>query len=99
MINIIREELVQALQRIDSGNSNISEDDQLELIKIFRKINTDELSKIESYNYLGISRGTFDNYIKKGIIPKGHKIQGINALVWNKYDLNKIKNELSRKKL
>jgi predicted DNA-binding transcriptional regulator AlpA len=32
-----------------------------------------ELSKIEAAEYIGVSRATFDNYINKGLIPKGRK--------------------------
>ena len=35
----------------------------------------------------------FDNYIRKGLIPKGHKRPGFKELSWNKYDLDKYLNE------
>nr|DAM09941.1 MAG TPA: excisionase [Caudoviricetes sp.] len=31
------------------------------------------MSKIQACDYLGISRATFDNYVKNGWIPKGYK--------------------------
>lgn len=94
-MNIIRNILQQFINDIDSGNSNITEKEQLELLEVLQKINSKELSKIEAANYIGVCRATFDNYIKRGLIPEGKKRQGVNALFWNKYDLDKflMKNE------
>ena len=75
---------------IDSNNTNISEREQFEVIKFIQKINTKELSKLEAAEYIGVSRATFDNYINKGLIPKGRKRQGFKELSWNKSDLNKF---------
>ncbi len=94
-MNIIRNILQQFINDIDSGNSNITEKEQLELLEVLQKINSKELSKIEAANYIGVCRATFDNYIKRGLIPEGKKRQGVNALFWNKHDLDKflMKNE------
>lgn len=93
MINILRNILQQSIYNIDSGNSRISEEDQQEIINLFQKINSKELTKIESANYIGVSRATFDNYIRKGLIPKGRKCQGSKELRWNKSDLDKYLNK------
>ena len=90
MNNIIKMLLQQIINDIDSGNSNISEKDQLEIINVLEKINSKELSKIESANYIGVSRATFDNYISKGFIPKGRKRQGFKELSWSKKDLDEF---------
>ena len=87
MIKLIRELLQEQIDNIDSGNSNITEDDQLKVIELFKNINDKELTKIEAADYIGKSRATFDNYVKKGLIPKGHHKRGQNTLVWNKQDL------------
>ena len=94
MLQLIKLALQQFIDDIDSGNSNVNEQQQQELLDLINKINSKELSKIESANYIGISRATFDNYIIKGLIPKGHKRQGFKELSWNKSDLdNFINNE------
>lgn len=90
MNNIIKVLLQQIINDIDSGNSNISEKDQLEIINVLEKISSKELSKIESANYIGVSRATFNNYINKGLIPKGRKRQGFKELSWSKKDLNEF---------
>ena len=94
MLKIIRNLLQQIINDIDSGNSHISENEQLEAINFIRKLNAKELSKIEAAEYIGVSRATFDNYINKGLLPKGHKRSGFKELSWNKIDLdNYIKNQ------
>ena len=90
MLKIIRSLIQQILNDIDSGNSNISEEEQKEILDLLQKINSKTLSKIEAANYIGVSRATFDNYINKGLIPKGHKRQGFKELSWNKCDLYKF---------
>lgn len=93
MIKILRDLLIKIVDDIDSGNSNISKGDQLKIINLIQEINSKELSKIESANYIGVSRATFDNYIKKGLIPEGKKRQGFKELSWNKTDLDKFLNK------
>lgn len=93
MLKILRNLLQQIINDIDSGNSNINEDQELEIISFIQKFTSKELSKIEAANYIGVSRATFDNYIKKGIIPPGIKRQGRNQLLWLKSDLDKYNKE------
>ena len=88
MLQLIKTLLNQFIDDIDAGNTNINEKQQKEIIDIFQKLNSKELSKLESANYIGVSRATFDNYINKGLIPKGKKRQGVSSLFWNKSDLD-----------
>lgn len=78
---------------MDSGNSNMSEELELELIEVIQKGISPMMSKAEVANYLNVSSTTVDNYVKKGKIPKGQKRQGVLGLQWNKYDLDKILNK------
>lgn len=90
MKNLIKKLLQQIVNDLDSGNSNINEKEQLELIYLLQKIGQKELSKTESADYIGVCRATFDNYIQRGLIPKGHKRQGFKELSWYKQDLDKF---------
>lgn len=90
MVQILRNALKQLLNDIDSGNSHISESDEQEIISFIQKINTKEYSKVEAYQYLGISRATFDNYVSKGLIPEGKKKAGFNEKIWYKSDLDEF---------
>ena len=96
-MKIIRDLLYQIVYDMDSGNSNISESEEEEIIQLAQKISQKELSKIEAANYIGVCRATFDNYVKKGLIPKGQKRQGL-PLLWNKSDLDKFK-QMKQKKI
>lgn len=97
MLNILKNLLQQIISDIDAGNSNITEEDQIKIIDFIQKCNSEELSKIESANYIGVCRATFDNYINKGLIPKGKKRQGFNELSWSKKDLDKFLNDKNNK--
>lgn len=46
------------------------------------------MSKIQACDYLGVSRATFDNYVKNGWIPRGVKQDGFKELSWMKSDLD-----------
>lgn len=101
MLQLIKLALQQCIDSIDSGNSNINEQEQKELLNLIQKINSKELNKTESYNYIGVSRATFDNYIKKGLIPEGIEKQGYSNKFWRKSDLdeylkNNVKNVRKR---
>ena len=88
MLEIIKGILRQILNDLDSGNSNISENEQQQLLDLFSKINKKELCATEASDYIGVSKSTFYNYINKGILPKGQKYSG-KGVLWNKSDLDK----------
>lgn len=91
MLKIIRKLLLQILENIDKGNSNISEKESLEIIKLLKSYTdrTQKLSKYQSYQYLNISRASFDNLVKEGKLPKGKKEAGFKELFWEKKELDK----------
>ena len=90
MLELIKLAFQQFINDIDSGNSNINQEQQKELLDLIQKFTQKQLSKIEAANYIGVSRATFDNYIARGLIPKGTKRQGFKELSWNKQDLDKF---------
>ena len=89
MIEIIKNLLKQIINDLDCNNSTISEKEQIEIIDLIQKINRQDLSKTESANYIGVSRATFDNYVRKGLLPEGIKRQGFKEKFWIKSDLDK----------
>lgn len=95
MLKIIRSLLLQIINNIDAGNSNLSEDEAIQTIKYLKELTDKEkrLSKYQACQYLNISRATFDNYIKEGKLPKGKKQLGFKELSWAKKVLDEfIKN-------
>ena len=76
--------LRELADKIDGGNSEITEEEAIQIIK---QIAHEPLSKVQAYKYLGISRAKFDNLIKEGKLPNGKKRQGFKELVWYKDEL------------
>lgn len=90
MLKIIRDLLIKIVDNIDSGNSNICEEDCIKIIEALRNY-TDkevELSKYQACRYLNISRSKFDALVAKGKLPKGKKKQGFKELIWIKKELD-----------
>ena len=94
LIDVIKNELQKIIINIDNGNSNLSEDELVEVVD-FLKMYTNKdvvMSKYQAFNYLGISRATFDNLVKEGKIPQGMKQQGFTEKAWLKKDLDAYRN-------
>ena len=95
MIKLIKKLLLQVIDNIDAGNSNITEEEGVQIIDTIRELTDKQkrLSKYQACQYLNISRATFDNYVKEGKLPKGKKQLGFKELSWSYNDLDKfIKN-------
>lgn len=95
MLKAIRNLLVKIVDNIDSGNSNLTENEALELAKILQSYTdkTIKMSKYQACQYLNVSRATFDNYVREGKLPRGKKEAGFKELFWTQKDLDEfIKN-------
>lgn len=92
MLKVIKSLLLKIIDNIDSGNSNISESEGIELAKVLKAYTdkTQRLSKYQAYNYLNVSRATFDNYVREGMLPRGKKESGFKELSWSKKDLDEF---------
>lgn len=90
MLQIIRKLLVNIIDRIDSGNTNITEEEGLEVINYLNKFNNKDegISKYTACQYLNVSRATFDNLVREGKLPEGKHIQGFKEKRWYKKDLD-----------
>ena len=90
LLKIIKDELLKIVDNIDTGNSNISEEECNSIISTLKAFTEKDIpmSKYQAFNYLHISRATFDNFIREGKIPQGKKQQGFNELQWFKKDLD-----------
>ena len=95
MLKSIRNLLLEIVDNIDAGNSNIDESDGIEIIKMLQSYTdkTIKMSKYQAYQYLNMSRATFDNYVREGKLPRGKKVAGFKELFWERKDLDEfIKN-------
>lgn len=98
MLKVIKELLLKVIDNIDSGNSNISEDEGVEIIGMIKELTdkTQRLSKYKACEYLNVSRATFDNYVREGKLPKGKKVAGFNELSWTKKELDEYKKKFKK---
>lgn len=83
------------IEKIDSGNSHLTYEEQLKVFKAIQNITQGDqrMSKVMACDYLGVCRATFDNYARDGFIPKGVKEDGFKELSCNKSDLDIFLNQ------
>lgn len=84
LVSILANELRNIANKLEDGTCVMSMDAVEDIINMLAHI---PLSKAEAYEYLNLSRSTFDNMVAKGDIPKGRKIKGKKELVWYKDEL------------
>lgn len=90
-LNIIRNLLEETIRNIDAGNSNYKEEELDEIVKTLSNINRGikRISKRTACDkILHCSSSTFDNYLKLGLIPPGHKEVGFKELSWSEKDFD-----------
>ena len=92
MIGLIKSLLQNCIDRIDAGNSNLSAEEEIEVIEILKNYTNKDrkFSKYQACKYLNISRATFDKYIREGKIPKGKKEAGFKELFYLESDLREF---------
>lgn len=94
MISVLQKLLRKIDQDIDAGNSNLTEEEALEVVEILKEYTRKDkpMSKYQAFTYLNMSRAKFDNLVKEGKLPDGHKVVGFKELFWYKKDLDKYIN-------
>ena len=92
MLKVIKSLLERVINDIDCGNSNITEDEAMEMIKVIKSYTdkTQRLSKYQACQKLNVSRATFDNLVREGVIPRGKKVIGFKELFWNEKTLDEV---------
>ena len=92
MLKVIKSLLERMINDIDCGNSNITEDEAMEMIKVIKSYTdkTKRLSKYQACQKLNVSRATFDNLVREGVIPRGEKVIGFKELFWNEKTLDEV---------
>lgn len=99
MIQVIKKLLLDIIQNIDSGNSNITEGEAMEIVDNLKRFTDKEkrLSKYAACEYLNVSRATFDNYVREGKLPRGKHEVGFKELSWDKKTLDECIKKMRRK--
>lgn len=92
MLQIIRNLLLKIVDNIDAGNSNLTQEESIKVIKALRSFTEKDivLSKYQACQYLNISRASFDNYVRSGKLLQGRKQAGFKELSWTKKDLDEF---------
>lgn len=91
MRKIIRAILQKFIDDIDTDNTNIDYEQECEILRLLSNVNIgqeNEMNKTQAADYLGVSRATFDNYVRDGFIPKGKQVGSFKELRWYKSDLD-----------
>lgn len=89
LMPIIRQCLQSMIDRIDAGNSNLTEDQQIKALEFIQQMDDKRsMSKYSACEYLNISRAKFDQLVSEGKLPKGTHKQEFKELEWNKEALD-----------
>ena len=82
LLKLIRQQLINIIEDIDCGNSDLPEDQCLKTLEYLTTLTNknEKLSKYQACKYIGKSRAQFDNYVRDGLIPKGRKQQGFKEI-------------------
>lgn len=89
MLSVIRNLLEKILLDIDAGNSNITEEEGKKIINTLSEITDNRMSKYQACQYLNVSRATFDNLIRDGLLPEGKRQAGFKEKYWRRTDIMK----------
>ena len=91
MLKVIKQLLLNIIQSIDAGNSNITEKEALEIIDIIKHYTdtTQYYNRTQAAKYLNCSVQSFDLYRKEGKIPEGTK-QAEGVRQWTKKELDQF---------
>lgn len=92
MLKVIKDILLKIINNIDSGNSNISKEDAINIIDNLKKFTEKDkrISKYAACKYLNVSRATFDNYVRSGKLSRGKHELGFKELSWSIKELEEF---------
>lgn len=91
MLKVIRDILQKFIDDIDADNTHLNYEQQCSILKILSNVDIgqdNEMNKTQASEYLGVSRATFDNYVRDGYIPEGKQVGRFKELRWYKSDLD-----------
>lgn len=98
-IAALRAVLKESIDKIDAGNTNISEEHATAIIDVIKTINKPEKRVSKAFaceQILHINGNRFDYLVRKGIIPQGRHELGFHELSWSIADFDRAKAYLDR---
>lgn len=95
-MQLVKKVLLELVDRIDKGNSNLTEEECTQALEVLSKFTTKDegMSKYSACRYLNVSRATFDNLVKEGKIPTGKHVIGFKEKRWYAKDLEIFRNSI-----
>ena len=99
MLQVIKKLLLKVVDDIDSGNSELSQQEIGEVVDALKRYNFRDkfISKYQAYTYLNISRAKFDNMVRSGGLPKGRKVEGFRELQWSLKEIKEYGKKIASK--
>lgn len=80
--------------KIDSGSCNMSDEEIMTAMESMSQFDSNQrISKDQACSLLGISRSTFDSYVRIGLLPRGQKVRGFKEKFWLKYEIESFKTD------
>lgn len=89
ILRVLRNRCAEVVTNIDTGNTNITQEDAETIADLLAFMNEPRLNKYEACRFIGKQRSRFDALVREGKIPKGKKRAGSNELTWAKRDLQR----------
>lgn len=81
IVNLLRD----TADKIDAGNSELSESEAMDIMSV---LSHRVMSKEDACIYLNMSVSNFDKLIREGKLPRGRKRRGFKELVWYQDELD-----------
>lgn len=98
MMQLVKKLMLELVDRIDKGNSNLTEDECTQAIELLSNFTRKDegMSKYSACKYLKMSRSMFDNLVKEGKIPNGKHVIGFKEKRWYAKDLEVYRQQYKR---
>ena len=95
MLQTIRKLLIGIVNDIDAGNSEVTEEEEIKIIKSLQRYTRkdNKWNKYQAYTFLNMGRATFDRYVREGNIPRGKPEAGSKELKWSEREIRKLKKD------
>lgn len=99
MLKVLRDLLASIVDKIDSGNCNMSDEQLEKAIEALRPyaLYNPYTTSYKACTYLGVCPKTFRTLIEKGEIPEGIKEAGDSSLKWLKTDIENYSKKSGKK--
>lgn len=100
MLQVIKKLLLKVVDDIDTGNTELSQQEMGEVVDVLQRYNFRDkyISKYQAYTYLNISRAKFDNLVRSGELPRGKKVQGFRELQWSLKEIKEYSKKVATNK-